>query len=183
MAWTAPQTWSANVALTASLLNTYVRDNMALMAANITTTTGDYVVGTGANSIGRRAWGFASVGTAQTTTSATYTDLTTAGPSVTATTTAYAFVITRCRLWNTTASSNALASFAISGATTRAAQDNTKILIDGIAAGSSTDNFLQLANIDMLTSLTSGSNTFKMQYRCTSGTAGFSDRKIFVLPL
>jgi hypothetical protein len=55
VSWTAPQTFVTGTILTASALNTNLRDNLLETAPAKVTTAGDLVVGTGANAIGRLA--------------------------------------------------------------------------------------------------------------------------------
>ncbi len=53
MAWTAPRTWVSGELVSASLMNTHVRDDMLETAPAKVTTKGDSVWGTGANAIAR----------------------------------------------------------------------------------------------------------------------------------
>ena len=53
MAWTSPRTWTACEIVTATLLNTHVRDNLLETAPAKVTTKGDLVVATGANALAR----------------------------------------------------------------------------------------------------------------------------------
>jgi hypothetical protein len=64
MAWTLPKTWAANEVVSASLLNTHVRDNMLETAPAKMTTAGDIVIATGANAIARLGLGSISNGAA-----------------------------------------------------------------------------------------------------------------------
>jgi hypothetical protein len=181
MAWTAPLTWTANTILTAAQLNTHLRDNLNETLPAKATNTGSMFVSNGPNSMVERFPREGYVATAQSTTSLTYVDLATAGPSVTVTTGTRAFVAVYARMSNTTAGigGQALMSWAISGATTRAAQDNTAIEIGGLAASC---NFRTTA-VDFLTDLTAGSNTFTAKYRiANASTATFADRRILVIP-
>jgi hypothetical protein len=119
----------------------------------------------------------ATVGTFQTTTSTTFTDLATAGPAVTITTGTKALVIVSSFLYSSIAGYNSFAGFAVSGATTIAATDDYA-LADGTTAGGG------VSRATRLTTLTAGSNTFTMKYRQTiSGTASFVNREIIVIDL
>ena len=120
----------------------------------------------------------ATVATAQTTTSPTYTDLATAGPAVTLTTGTKALVIISTELSNSTAS-GINASFAISGATTLAANDANRLSLGG-SAGSVT---IKASIAILIDTLTAGSNTFTMKYRTGGGTATFINRFICVIDL
>ena len=59
MSWTAPRTWVASEVVTASLMNTHVRDNLLETAVAKVTTQGDLVYATGANALARLAKGTA----------------------------------------------------------------------------------------------------------------------------
>jgi hypothetical protein len=57
MAWTTPKTFVANDPLTASELNTHLRDNMLATAAAVVTTQGDIVYASGNHALARLAVG------------------------------------------------------------------------------------------------------------------------------
>lgn len=118
-----------------------------------------------------------TVATGQTTTSATYTDLVTAGPAVTVTVgvNGIALVTIGCAQANTAGNYNNM-SFAVSGASTVAAAD-------GNAMSNNGTTFLSASKTVMLTGLTAGSNTFTAKYDTTGGTATFQNRQISVVPL
>ena len=59
MAWTSPRTWVAGETVTASLLNTHLRDNLLETAPAKVTAAGDIVYATGANALARLAKGSA----------------------------------------------------------------------------------------------------------------------------
>jgi hypothetical protein len=121
----------------------------------------------------------ATVATQQNTTSATYTDLATAGPAVTITTGTKALVIINSTLFKQASGSNAYVGFAISGATTRAASDTTAL---NYVAAAYYDSRLSVSH--RATSLTAGSNTFTLKYRQNGGgTAEFLNREIIVIDL
>lgn len=179
MAWTAPMTFVANSVLTAAQLNTHLRDNMMETAPAKATTEGGFFVTNGMNSIVERLIKTARVAAPESTTSTTYTNLTTVGPSVTCETGTRAMVMIYC---NMTASSNntmGAMSWAISGATTRSALDMTAARVDGIAAS----NTVSSVSVDILTTLTPGVNTFTAQYKVGSTSYTFNDRFIGVFPL
>lgn len=120
----------------------------------------------------------ATVATDQSTTSTSYTDLSTAGPSVTLTTGTKALVIISCEADNTGINVATFASVAVSGATTIAASDAIAIkwqLRENI------ENRHSVAT--RFAALTAGSNTFTMKYRTASDTASFGDREIIVIDL
>lgn len=59
MAWTAPRTWVTGELVTASIMNTHVRDNLLESATAKVTTAGDIVYATAANALSRLALGTA----------------------------------------------------------------------------------------------------------------------------
>lgn len=113
----------------------------------------------------------------QTTTSTSYTDLTTAGPSVSVDIGAskQALVIISAGLYN--AATPKYMSVAVSGATTIAASDTEAIRRDGGAFdGIQTTAFI-------ISGLNPGTNVFTAKYKTASGTANFFARRIIVIPL
>lgn len=120
----------------------------------------------------------ASVATNQTTSSATYVDLATAGPSVTLTSTGTrALILWRAHGSNNTANCGAISSVGISGATTLAVSDANGILWHEHTTAGLSDECSQF----MLASIVPGTNTYKMFYkRAAGGTAAFERRHIFV---
>ena len=181
MVWTAPKTWVPTEAPTAANLNIHLRDNllqtMPALASGYST---HFVTGT-PHKLVERFMDSARVNTSQTTTSTSYVNLATAGPSVTVATGTTAMVFISCRLKQNTASNDSFASFAISGATVRSSQDSTAIQQDGAPANS----FWRLGSCDIINTLTPGNNTFTMQYKADStgtSTSTFSDRLIVVVP-
>ena len=122
----------------------------------------------------------ATVATNQSTTSSGYTDLATAGPSVTLTTGTKALVIVTG--WCETASGlSAISymSFAVSGATTISAVDANAVVFTNISGSQSKSR----ASAATLVTLTAGSNTFTAKYRNDSNTTYFQDRQITVINL
>jgi hypothetical protein len=121
----------------------------------------------------------ASVLTTQTTTSTSYADLATVGPTVTLTTGTKALVMYGAFMTNTSAGPNISASVAVSGATTLAASDDWRVFFDVSLAtyGAS------LSRAVLFTTLTAGSNTFTMKYKTSSATAQFTNRFIVVVDM
>lgn len=174
-------TFAANAVLTAAQLNTHLRDNLNETAPAKATTSGQIFVSTGLNAIAARSPASHYVGTSQTTTGTSYTDLDTAGPSVTVTTGSRALVFFATRMWNT-GTAYTHASFEITGATASPATDARSIAVrltsgqgDGSAGG-------RYAGHQMETALTPGSNTFTMKYRVSAGTGRYDERHLFVMP-
>ena len=70
------------------------------------------------------------------------------------------------------------ADFAISGATTRAATDDTCV-----KAGDDTNAVQFRIGVANLMTVTAGSNTFTMKYRTNAGSSSFLNRTITVVAL
>ena len=178
MAWTAPIMFVSGTTLTATQMNTYLRDNLLELAPAKATTPGSYFCSTGTNSIAERTPGTNLITTSQSTSSTSYVDLATVGPTVTVTTGAYCFVIVTAQMENNTADFQTYMSWAISGATTRSASDAVAVGKDGTPAG----NFCRLTNFDLINNLTPGTNTFTAKYRVGGGTGTFAERRITAFP-
>lgn len=120
------------------------------------------------------------VTTGQSTTSTSYTDLATVGPAVTVTTGTKALVIISTWMRNNTAGANVHASFAVSGATTRAASDNDDLFIKAV---NNSTPALRASAAYIVEGLTAGSNTFTMKYKVSSGSADYEQRQISVIDM
>lgn len=179
MAWNAPLTWAGNQVPTASQLNAQLRDNLLETMPAKATSVGSIFVGTGVNSISERFVDMAKVNTLETTSSTSYTNLATVGPSVTLTTGTSAFVFHGCHLHNNTLDEYAYMSWAVSGATTIAASDGVALII-GALTGTQTNSG---GMVDIVTNLTPGVNTFTAKYRVSAGTGTFIRRNIAVIPI
>lgn len=179
MAWSAPMTAVANSVFTAAQFNANIRDNLLETAPGKATTGSRLFVATGANAIAERGNDNQNVATSETTASTSFTDLATVGPSITLTTGTKAFVMFAARVANNTGGSSCVAAVDISGATTSAASDTRSLFYESSAAN---DN-ARFSVAYIHTGLTSGSNTFKLQYRVTGGTGTFLDRNLAVQAL
>jgi hypothetical protein len=179
MTWTTPLTAVANAALTAAQWNASVRDNFLLTAPALATTSGAYMAVSGANTIAQRIPQTQTVVTQESSATTTFGDnLTTIGPTVTVTSGATALVCVHSRISNSSATSTARTAYAISGATTLAADADRASAFMSSTAG-------QIWNgsaVFLQTGLTNGSNTFKEQYKADAGTGTWSSRTISVLP-
>jgi hypothetical protein len=121
----------------------------------------------------------ALVATSEGTTSATYTDLTTAGPAVTITTGTKALVIITGKLNTNTSATTVFYGFDVSGATTIAATDSSALG----TTGSHTARAYQSSFVTQVT-VNAGSNTFTSKYRADGSTnAQFANREIIVIDL
>ena len=182
MAWHAPITWVANSVLTAAQLNAQLRDNMSETAPAKAAVAGSHFVTSAVNTIAERRIVTSTVSTLQdlvTTTpgppaTGTYLDLATAGPSVTLTTGANALVWLNVQGSTSSGTNRIWASFNVAGATTLAASDSRGI---GFFSG-------RYGVCVQLSTLTPGTNTFKMLYKNdVDGTGAFSNRTIVVMGL
>jgi hypothetical protein len=161
---------------TAAQFNTYVRDNLNETAPAKATSAGQIFVSTAANAIAARKVAADFISTSETSSSTSYTDLATTGPTVTATTSLSAIVSTYCNMTNAT--NPIWMSYALSGATTDAANDNRGIQVQAAGGQRLGGTFFHSAI------LTPGTNTFTAKYRVsTSGTGTWSDRRLMVIPM
>ena len=180
MAWTSPVTWVAQ-ALTAALLNEQLRDNMNETAPGKASAAGRIFVADAANSIVERIPIIDREDTSEGTTSASFTDLATVGPAVTVSTGTQALVMIAARLSGNNPGVRATMSYAVSGATTSAANENRSIQTDLRVSG----DFYSIGFSAVHTGLTAGSNVFTAKYRNSGGTgstATFHYRVISVIP-
>lgn len=118
----------------------------------------------------------ASVATNESTSSTSYVDLTTVGPSVTATTGSTVTIWISANANKSSTGNSGFISVAVSGASTVAASDaNAASQSSAIASGGNA-----LARSVTITGLTPGVNTFTMKYRGDGGTWSFSTRTLSV---
>lgn len=120
----------------------------------------------------------ATVATSESTASGTPADLATPGPSVTITigVNGLALIITQAQSSSGTTNAAGLLWVVVSGATTVAA---VEIAAQRVATAQTS----LPVGAYLMTGLTAGSNTFKLQYSTTTGTQTFSSRVISVIPL
>lgn len=117
--------------------------------------------------------------TNEATSSTSYTDLATVGPSVTVTTGGNAIVMVTALGGSNTTSDVVFMSYTVSGATTISASDAI-----GVAYSSALGNsYIQASFVAARGGLNAGSNTFTAKYRANAGTATFANRNITVFPL
>lgn len=181
MAWTTPVTAVSNATLTSAQWNASVRDDLLTTGPALATAAGNLFVSNGANSLAQRIPSSDTINTQETTTSTSYVNLTTTGPTA-------ASVISDVRaiVWwtvqsNTGAvSTESISSIDISGATTTAASDNYCTDVQQPATGTAFVD-ISVARTVRLT-VTAGTNTYQVKYRVTGGTGTFRRRSIVVLP-
>lgn len=184
MSWTAPMTAVANTPFTSAQFNTHVRDNLLETSpgkANSGVANGSLLTKSGTNQVTWRTPTIATVATQQSTSSTSYTNLATFGPSVTVSTGANALVLWHASLLNNSNNSS-FVSVDVSGATTDAANDDRALRQRDPDSASSPVEEMFGMNF-MWTSLTPGTNTFTLKYRTLGGTASYQYRRIIVIPL
>ncbi len=179
MAWSAPMTAVANSVFTAAQFNTFVRDNLNETAPAKATVTSSIFVGAGTNAIAERIPGGVFTSAAETTTSTSFVDLATVGPSVTVVTGTKAFIFIRAGMENSGANASCHMAMEISGATTSAASLNRAITTAGLAAASR-ERIGAGIYVDFLVA---GSNTFTAKYSVSANTGTFATRELSVIPL
>ena len=178
MAWSAPRTWVTAEVVTASIMNTDVRDNFLVTAPAVAGGSVGYIVSEAANVVVLRTTAGAAVNTSETTASGAYTDLATSGPSVTVTTDTRAFVTLYAKMSNSTLGASCFVSYDITGASTITAADSLGLRWESDPA----NQIAQFGTSVIQTGLTAGSNVFKLEYKVTTGTGTFEFRRINVLP-
>ena len=116
----------------------------------------------------------------ESTTSTTFADLTTAGPAVTLTTGTKALVILGSRMEGVSTTTRGYMGFAISGATTLAANEGRAQELKVTA-----DQFIdQKSFAYIVTGLTAGSNTFTAKYKSQTGAiVYYTERRISVVDM
>lgn len=179
MAWTTPLTAVANAALTAAQWNASVRDNLNETAPAKASASGQIFASTGANTIVARTPNTASIATTESTTSTSFADLTTPGPSLLGQTTGTkVLVMVHTRMANQTAGGITRCGWAVSGAGSVAASDELAIAFESSAAN---DN-IWCSGAWVYTGFSAGSNAIAMKYKVDAGTGVFSDRRLSIVP-
>lgn len=177
MAWTAPATFTDGAILTAAQLNV-MRDNFNETAPAKATSAAGFIVTTALNSIVQRNPTGSTVVTSQTTTSTSYADLATIGPSVTVTTGTSALVALAAFMSKSTDNTAAVTSYEVTGASTQSAVDGRGAQVDGAPANQGMRVGVTVFQAD----LTPGSNTFTQKYKVSSTVGTFSNRHLLVVP-
>jgi hypothetical protein len=164
---------------TAAQFNQFVRDNLNETAPAKASASSRLIVTSGANQIAEREVLEEFIDAAQTTTSTTFDDLATVGPSVTLDTGNRAVVILTTWAENSTAGGICSMAFEISGTTTSAANDARSVVHESGNAG----DVQRASAVSLFSSLTPGSNTFTAKYKVSAGTGTFRRRNLAVLAL
>lgn len=179
MAWTAPMTAVATQVFTATQFNTHIRDNLLETEAATATTEGAMFWTTGANAIVERITKNQKVPTDQSTTSTSFTDLATVGPTVSVDTGTTALVFYSSGVYNSGSNNLMEISYDVSGSSTIAASSTNAAIMDGVTA----NNIPRISSFNVQTGLTEGTNTFTLKYRTSAGTANFFSRELVVIPI
>lgn len=184
MAWTVPMTAVANTVFTAAQFNASVRDNLNETAPAKATAMGRVFAATGANQIAERfPYRAFTSGGGQGTSSTSFTDLTTPGPTTPALTTGQSVIWTvSAFVQNTSATQGGLMSLQVSGASSIAAGQPGQTL-RVISAGASQNQKMSYTSMYFQT-LTPGDNIFQAKYAAVAaGTAIFDEREVLIFPL
>lgn len=180
MAWSAPLTAVANAVFTAAQWNASLRDNLLQTGPAIATTADRLIVSNGANTIAERDILAGFVGTTESSSSGSYVDLATVGPSVTITTGGKGLVSVGCLMSNATAAKGGWMSYAISGATTAAASDAYAF----VATSSAANELYGASHLMLWTNLIAGSSTFTAKYRVSGAFVhSWQQRRMIVMAL
>lgn len=182
MTWTSPMTFSANSALTASQLNTHLRDNFNETEVAKGITPGAWLVSTSSTNIEERLHKSGYRQALAGTTSSTYTDTLSAGqegPSVSVVTGTEAIVMISCQLSNQVSQLSCQMSYKVQGATNVSVSSAWGINHDRETTGSET-----LMRIHHHEGLNPGTNEFIAMYQAggSASKAQFQCRRIQVIP-
>lgn len=166
----------AGASVFAADFNTYIRDNLLQTAPGQASTMSSWFPASGVNQLSERFPGQGNAIGSSTTTSTTYGNLADAvTTSVSTGTGTMALVSIYANINNSANGNRTWMSYAVSGATTIAADDSRSI-------NHSSNQGMRWGSTFLVTSLTPGTNTFTLQYRVTAGTGSFSIRRIAVIP-
>lgn len=176
MAWVAPPTFVSGNVLTAAQMNTLSGDLNETAAAKATA-AGQTIVTTAANTLAARTIGHANITVGdQNTTSTSYVDLLTTGPSTTITTGTTVMTVMSMTMTSDTVGGYAEALIQWNGTTF-----STFSLRMVSAIANAKQNLTRVA---WESTLTPGSNTFKIMYRAqVTGNAIFNARDLIILPI
>ena len=175
MAWSTLPTYVDGDPLTAAMLLA-IAANINETAVAKATTAGYHFVANGTNVVVERAIVSDKILTQQTTTSTTYVNLATVGATVTVTTGTHAIISHGCQMFSS-GTGSCWSSYALTGATTSAADDERAITCEAAASNSFRMGYTELQT------LTAGSNVVTQKYRVGSLTGTFDDRHVAVMAL
>lgn len=183
MAWSAPMTAVANSAFTAAQFNQFVRDNFNECPTAKATVASEFFVSSGANSIEARRPAGVIVTTEETTTSTSWGDLATVGPTVADLTHGTRmFILLGCTMSNNTAQQVSRMSFEVTGAGSRSPDEGRSLSVGSEGAASPANVAVGHGLPLFIGDLTPGVSTVEAKYRVSGGTGNFVNRRIQVLP-
>lgn len=154
MSWTAPRTWVTGEVVRARYFNVDVRDNFRAAC-----------------------WSYTVINTAETTTSTTFTNLTTFGPSLTVEANTEVLAIWGAQYQNTAASALTSCAPDFSGAFTQAASDDQECRRDTRSASI----LCTYSAAGKWSFASSGQVTATLKYRVSTGTGNFSRRHLLLI--
>lgn len=179
MSWTAPATFTDGNVLSAADMNTFLRDNMLETMPGKATGQLRHYIADGANRIIERQIVKEYIEVADVTSSTSYGDLGTVGPSITLVASQAVLVFWTMYVENNTAGATNCSSIDVSGATVSGPADSKALMIPIYTA----DKGRQVGMADIIAGLAPGTHTFKLQYRVDSGTGKFAKRSLIVIAL
>jgi len=173
--------FTPNSVLTASQLNTHLRDNLLELAPAKTSQSGSIVMGAGYNKLAERIPVSARVAAVESVQKTEFSNLVTAGPKVVAKTGTRALVFIAAACGSAGIRQACIMGYDITGATRREASDDRSLYIEGLHAAK--DN--RWCHIVLEEDLKPGLNTFTCKYKAgtTDFTSTFHDRFICVWPI
>lgn len=180
MAYTAPITFVNGVPLTAAQMNA-IQDNIRETAVAKATTQSRHFVATGTNQIAERVTVRQTVDVIGDTSSTSFTGSLSGpstGPVVSATTGDKSLMLAHSYVRPLASGVTGLMGWAISGATTRAANDQEAV---GLAGDGTTA--LMASTAQAVFFLTPGTNTFTANYRTSSSSSRFDGRRLCLFAL
>lgn len=171
-------TWVSSEVVSASTMNTHVRDNF-LETAPAKATASGFLISDGSNGVVAVTQQYQQITTSETTTSTSFTDLATTGPEVTTTTRTTAMVAVGGGTSNSSAGAGCYMGVAVSGASSVSSSVNRAFFAESAA-----NDIVQATFVYFQSGLTAGSNTFTAEYRVGSGGTGTWRRRVLtVIPL
>lgn len=186
MAWTAPMTAVSGNIFKASEFNTHIRDNLLQTAPSFNTPTGAFFVTSGTNVLRTTMPQGASVTTSQTTTSTSYANLTTVGPTVAdITVQSFTLVGLGAEVSNSASGNMTRMSLEVTGAFKD--EDGNPITTfnfpanDAWSVGQSTTVAHQFGGFFVF-NLQPGTYTITAKYKVAGGTGTFANRSLYVFP-
>lgn len=182
MAWTVPMTFIDGTVLTASQLNTNLRDNFLETVPAKSTGNGGAGAGyfsvQGPYQLAERGIAYHEVNSSQTTTQNSFANLATVGPTVSVITGTHAWVLFSAEQGSNVNGKETSVSVEVSGATTIEADDNNSVTL---SSGNGSRN--SRTHFAVFTDLTPGRNIFTLKYKVADdgATGTFLNRRIWVM--